>query len=217
MLNKKRILPALYGLAYLLTLYVVLQYLIFSPSQSGMVSAKLEDASFPYAIWKLFFYPHIVLGIASLLIGAYQLTERSRRNRKLHKKLGRIYGSSIFVNVLVVPYIALYATGGAPSTVAFLVLDLFWFGTTAIGIRQILKGDAARHRAWMLRSYAITFVFVTFRLVIGLVQLLTGASQSVSFPISVYLAIAVNLLFTEWYLKKRKQKRNAYPSVEEAV
>ncbi|NOV01163.1 DUF2306 domain-containing protein [Paenibacillus planticolens] len=206
MFNKKFILPAVYVLAYLLTFYVVLQYVIFSPSQAGMVSAKLGDASFPYLMWKIFFYPHIILGTIALLVGAYQLTDKSRRNPKLHKRLGRIYGFSILVNVLVVPYIALYATGGTPTTIAFMVLDICWLGTTAMGIRSILKRDIKRHRTWMLRSYAITFVFVTFRIVIGIVQLSMDAERSFTFPLSVYLSIALNLVFTEMYVRKQKKK-----------
>ncbi|QHT58953.1 DUF2306 domain-containing protein [Paenibacillus lycopersici] len=212
MLNRKIILPVLYVLAYVLTFYIVLQYAIFKPSQAGMVSAKLQDASFPYAVWKLFFYPHILLGIAALLIGAYQLTHRSRRHPVRHKLLGRLYGAAILLNVLVVPYIALYATGGTPSTIAFLVLDVFWFGTTAIGIGYILKRNVARHRRWMLRSYAITFVFVTFRIVLGIVQLTIDAPRSVTFPLAVYLAIALNLGITETYLGKRS--RSAAQSIE---
>jgi uncharacterized membrane protein YozB (DUF420 family) len=212
MLNKKIIFPVMYVLAYLFTFYIVLQYVIYKPSDAGMVSAKLQDASFPYEVWKLFFYPHIVLGIIALLVGAWQLTKRSRRNPNMHKRLGRIYGFSILLNVLVVPYIALYATGGTPSTIAFLVLDVFWFATTAIGIRHILSRNVAAHRAWMLRSYAITFVFVSFRIVLLLIQLSTHAPRSITFPIAVYLSIAINLILTEMYLKKRD--RSVSPPIQ---
>jgi uncharacterized membrane protein YozB (DUF420 family) len=206
MFNKKIIFPAMYLLAYLFTFYIVIQYVIYKPEQAGVVSSKLKDPSFPFEVWKLFFFPHIVLGVIALLIGAYQLTKRSRRRPKLHKRLGRVYGTAILLNVLIVPYIALYATGGANSTVAFLVLDVLWFGTTALGIRAILKKDVSRHRAWMLRSYSITFVFVTFRIVLLLLQLALDASMSITFPLAVYLAIALNLIFTECYLRKGSLK-----------
>ncbi|NIK78313.1 uncharacterized membrane protein YozB (DUF420 family) [Paenibacillus castaneae] len=215
MLNKKMILPVVYVLAYLLTFYVVIQYIIYKPSQAGAVSSKLQDASFHYEIWKLFFYPHILLGIAALLIGAYQLTKSSRRNPKRHKMLGRIYGVSILINVLVVPYIALYATGGTPTTIAFLVLDVFWLGTTVIGIRHILRKNITAHRQWMLRSYAVTFVFVSFRIVLPIIQLSTDAPMSVTFPLAVYIGIAINLVFTELYLKKRT--RNTSKPIEEVA
>ncbi|WP_135554434.1 DUF2306 domain-containing protein [Paenibacillus cymbidii] len=216
MLNKKWLLPVIYIAAYLLTLYVVIQYVVYKPEQAAMVSAKLADASFPYAMWKLFFYPHIALGVAALLIGAWQLTQRSRRNPKRHKQLGRIYGAAILLNVLAVPYIALFATGGTPATIAFLFLDLVWFGTTAIGIRHIVRGRVAAHRQWMLRSYAVTFVFVTFRIVLGIAELSFDAPQSVTFPLSVYLSIALNLIVTELYLRKAQPKR-AISTIEGAI
>jgi uncharacterized membrane protein YozB (DUF420 family) len=203
MLKKKVILPVIYVLAYLFTLYVVIQYMIFKPSQAGAVSSKLQDPHFPYTIWKLFFYPHIILGILALLIGAYQLTNKSRQNRKRHRLLGRIYGFAIFFNVLVVPYLALYATGGTPSTIAFLVLDIFWFLTTVTAIVYISRKNVKRHREWMLRSYAVTFVFVTLRIVLLMIQVTTHASFSVSFPLAVYLSIMINLLITQIYLQKR--------------
>ncbi len=203
MFNKKIIFPLMYIFAYLFTFYIVIQYVIYKPEQAGAVSAKLMDPSFPYKVWKLFFYPHILLGVIALLIGAYQLTNRSRRNPKMHKRLGRVYGAAILINVLVVPYMALFATGGMNSTIAFLVLDVTWFGTTAMGIRSILKKDIRRHREWMLRSYAITFVFVTFRVVLITLQVTLDAPKSITFPITVYVAMAINLIFTEVYLKKR--------------
>lgn len=207
--NKKIVFPILYVLVFLLSCYVVLQYLIYSPSQSGMVSAKLDDASFPYRVWKAFFYPHLLLGLISLLIGSYQLTRRSRRNPTLHKRLGRIYGITIFINVLAVPFIALYATGGTPSTIAFMVLNTFWLTTTAAGVWAIVKKDTARHRLWMLRSYAVTLVFVTFRIALGALSLLTDAPMSVTFPLAVYLSIAINLGYAEYYSRTKSRKNAA--------
>ncbi|CAM3926152.1 DUF2306 domain-containing protein [Cohnella lubricantis] len=205
MFNKKLIFPAIYASTYLLTLYIVLQYFIYSPSQSGMVSAKMDDPSFPYEMWKLFFYPHIVLGTIALLIGTYQLTRRSRLNPNRHRILGRIYGISILLNVLVVPYIALYATGGRGSTLAFLVLDVLWLATTANGIRLIMQKKTVLHRQWMIRSYAVTLVFVSFRLVLGIVELVTDLPLGTAFPLSVVLSIFMNLGFTELYIRRGKR------------
>ncbi|WP_160725313.1 DUF2306 domain-containing protein [Bacillus sp. USDA818B3_A] len=202
MLKKNVILPVIYGLAYLFTLYIVIQYIIYKPSQSGMVSSKLQDPNFPYMFWKLFFFPHIILGIMALLIGAYQLTNKSRQNRKRHQLLGRIYGFAILLNVLLVPYISMYATGGFHSTIAFLVLDIFWLLTTATAIIYIRLKNVIRHREWILRSYAITFVFVTFRIFLLIIQFSTHASFNVAFPLSVYLSIIINLLITQVYLNK---------------
>ncbi|WP_251550365.1 DUF2306 domain-containing protein [Neobacillus muris] len=215
MLNKRILLPVIYGLAYLFTMYIVIQFIIYKPSQAGIVSSKLQDPTFPYAIWKLFFYPHILLGVLALLIGAYQLTNKSRQNRKRHRQLGRIYGLAIFGNVLVVPYISLYATGGIGSTIAFLVLDMVWFLTTAVAIFYIRRKNVTKHREWMLRSYAVTFVFVTFRIFLLFIQLLTHATFRVSFPLAVYLSILINLLITEVYLHKQSRAFTAKHPVKE--
>lgn len=205
MLNKKVILPVIFVLAYLFFCYIVIQYMIFKPAQAGVVSSKLLDPNFPYAIWKLFFFPHILLGVIALFVGAYQLTSKSRKNRKRHRFLGRIYGFSVLLNVLVVPYIALYATGGGQSTIAFLVLDVCWLLTTAIAILYIRYKNIAKHREWMLRSYAVTFVFVTFRIFLLIIQVSVHVPFTISFPLSVYLSILFNLLITQVYLNKQKR------------
>ncbi|MDP4107537.1 MAG: DUF2306 domain-containing protein [Bacillota bacterium] len=213
MLKKRVILPVIYVLAYLFTFYIVIQYIVFKPSQAGVVSSKLQDPNFPYAIWKLFFFPHILLGVIALLIGAYQLTNKSRQNRKVHRFLGRIYGLSILLNVLVVPYISLFATGGVPSTIAFLVTDVCWLLTTATAIVYIRRKNVSKHREWMLRSYAITFVFVSFRIFLLIIQVLMHAPLSVSFSLSVYLSILINLFITQVYLNKRTRSA----SVEKTI
>ncbi|MGZ4161354.1 MAG: hypothetical protein ACXVNF_11255, partial [Neobacillus sp.] len=60
------------------------------------------------------------------------------------------------------------------------------------------------HKEWIFRSYAITWVFVTFRIV--LIPFSIFLDSSAAFPIAVYLAIALNLGFVEW--KNRKKKKN---------
>jgi uncharacterized membrane protein YozB (DUF420 family) len=205
-LKKKVILPVLYFLALLFTLYIVIQYVIYKPSQAGVVSSKLQDPNFPYAIWKIFFFPHVILGTIALLVGGFQLSMKSRRNRQLHRPLGRIYAFSIFFNVLAVPYIALYATGGTLSTIAFLVADVLWLVTTLMAVVNIRRKKIAKHRAWMLRSYSVTFLFVTFRIFALTIHLTTHASLAISFPIAVYFSLFVNLLITELYLRKRRKE-----------
>lgn len=208
-LSKKIILSVIYSLAFIFTLYIVIQYVVFKPSQAGVIAGKLQDPNFPYAIWKVFFFPHVILGTIALLVGGFQLSMKSRRNRKLHRPLGRIYAISIFLNVLAVPYIALYATGGTPSTIGFLIVDVLWFITTLLAVINIRQKKVSKHREWMLRSYAVTFLFVSFRIVVMLISLATHASVSITFPVAVYLSLFLNLLITEIYLRKRRKSTTA--------
>ena len=44
-------------------------------------------------------------------------------------------------------------------------LALAWLATTGMAWYSIRKRDLLRHKQWMIRSYIITFAFVTFRLI----------------------------------------------------
>ncbi|TDK58816.1 DUF2306 domain-containing protein [Bacillus salipaludis] len=203
--TKKGILQTglLYSIIFLFTLYIFFMFLNNGVEQAPIVKAKLKNHDFSLSTWKWFFYPHIVLGIISLALGPLQLTMKSGKNIKLHKRLGYLYAGSIFLNILVVPYLSLFATGGRGSTIAFLVLDVCWLWTTSFGGMRAVQRKVQEHKLWMLRSYAITWVFVTFRIVLILLSIFLN--HSISFPIAVYLSIMINLGIMEWR-RNRKSK-----------
>jgi hypothetical protein len=186
----------LYFTVVLFLFYIYFMFFLNGVEHAPIIKGKMKNHDFSLSTWKIFFYPHIFLGILSLAIGPFQLTKKSQRNPKLHKTLGKIYAWAIFLNILMVPYLTLYATGGISSTIAFLVLDVFWLGTTAMGVIRGTQRKISKHKEWILRSYAITWVFVTFRIV--LIPLSLFFDSSIAFPIAVYLAIALNLVFVEW-------------------
>jgi hypothetical protein len=193
----------MYFIIGLLTIYIFVMFLLNGVEWAPMVKGKMKNPDFSLATWKWFFYPHILLGIISLAIGPFQLTKKSQRNPKLHKMLGKIYGVAIFINILMVPYLTISATGGMGTSIAFLVLDAFWLYTTAIGVIRATQRKISEHKVWILRSYAITWVFVTFRIV--LIPFSLFLDSSLAFPIAVYLGIAINLLFVEWRNQKNKK------------
>lgn len=203
----------LYLVILLFSVYIAVMYLFRDVASAPLVKGKLNQAGFAFSTWEIVFYAHIILGTLALAIGPFQMTSRSRRNPKVHRILGRTYAGAIGINILAVPYLAIYATGGKPATVAFLVLDAAWLVTTGIGVWRIIQRNIAAHRRWILRSYAITWVFVSFRIVVALISILTHAPTNISFPVSVYVSIALNLLLMELYLRRRGKSAVSRPSV----
>ena len=197
----------LVGLMYfvigLFTLYIFAMYLLNGVENAPMVKRKMEDPHFAVSTWKWFFYPHLLLGTISLAIGPFQLTKFSQKKPGIHKLLGKVYAVSIFINILLVPYLTLSAIGGKGSTIAFLILNLFWLWTTSMGVMKAAQRKIKAHKDWIFRSYAITWVFVTFRVV--MIPLSIFLDKTLSFPLAVYFGIGINLLFVEW--QKRKNKR----------
>jgi uncharacterized membrane protein len=107
-----------------------------------------------------FLIPHTICGTVALLAGPVQFSSRIRqRYLRFHRVLGRMYVISVFIGALT--GIAL-ATGrpGLPGTsmqaAAWIVCTTAAFITARN--RQILQ-----HRQWMARSYAVTFTFVSSR------------------------------------------------------
>lgn len=201
--KRKLTIGVLYFTIALFAVYIFVMFLLNGVEWAPMVKGKMENPDFSLTTWKWFFYPHILFGTISLAIGPFQLTKISQRKPKLHKILGKIYAVAIFINILVVPYISLFATGGKGSTIAFLVLNAFWLWTTSMGVIKATQRKISAHKVWILRSYAITWVFVTFRIVV--IPFSIFLDSSVAFPIAVYLAIVMNLLFVEWKRKKNKK------------
>jgi uncharacterized membrane protein len=104
--------------------------------------------------------PHTLCGVIALLAGPIQFSSRLReRHLKFHRVLGRLYIVSVFIGAAT--GVAL-ATGrpGFPGT--FMQAAAWVVCTTAAFLtarnRQILQ-----HRQWMARSYAVTFTFVSSR------------------------------------------------------
>ncbi|MBO0962786.1 DUF2306 domain-containing protein [Neobacillus sp. MM2021_6] len=194
--NRKFTIRLMYSIIGVFTIYIFIMFLLNGVEHAPMVKGKMADHDFSVTRWKWFFYPHILLGTISLAIGPFQLTRKSQQNPRLHKMLGKIYAVAIFINILMVPYLSFWATGGNGTMIAFLVLNVFWLWTTSMGVIRATQRKIKAHMEWILRSYAITWVFVTFRIVV--IPFSLFLDSSFAFPIAVYLGMAINLLFVEW-------------------
>jgi len=82
--------------------------------------------------------PHTICGTLALLIGPINFSSRIRqRHLQLHRVLGRIYVVSVFVG----SFTGIALARGRPG----------------------LPGTSMQAAAWMMRSYAVTFTFVSSR------------------------------------------------------
>ncbi len=83
------------------------------------------------------------------------------------------------------------------------VLAVLWLLTGTLALRAVLKGDYAAHRAWMMRSYALTFGAVTLRIYLGLGVPVAGIPFNEVYGMAAWASWAVNLLIVEWILLRR--------------
>jgi uncharacterized membrane protein len=110
--------------------------------------------------------PHIAGGILALLSGPLQFSSRLRRRYpRFHRILGRVYVVSVFVAAPLA--IALARHRHDPRAIYFVVATFVqattWIITTLAAFLTARNGHIPQHREWMVRSYAMTFTFVSTR------------------------------------------------------
>ena len=104
--------------------------------------------------------PHTLCGLIALLAGPVQVSSRFRqRHLKFHRVLGRIYVISVFIGAL--SGIALAA--GRPGLPGTSMQAAAWIVCTTVAFITGRNRQIAVHREWMARSYAVTFTFVSSR------------------------------------------------------
>jgi uncharacterized membrane protein len=145
-------------------------------------------------------------GFVALTTGVVQLwLGLTNRTATLHRTLGRVYGSAVVVGSIGGYYLALnipakdvaYATG-------LFMLCTAWIITTSMAVLAIRRRNVIQHREWMLRSYTVTFAFVTFRLFADVLRGWHIAPPGDAETIMAWACWAVPLLLVEPLIQLRK-------------
>lgn len=147
---------------------------------------------------RLWLLPHFLGGSVALLCGLLQFWARLRsRHPHLHRWLGRTYLLAVAVGAASAFALSFRSVLGWQFGVAAFVMASAWVTTTAFAYLAIRGGQVKTHREWMLRSYVITFAFVTFRVMV--VSPLFAGLGSVPERLAVLLWVSwtVPLLVTE--------------------
>jgi uncharacterized membrane protein len=107
---------------------------------------------------------HGLAGATALTAGAVQMSSRIRRSRPaLHHLLGKIYIGAVSVSAPVAVYMGTSTL--EPVTIRFeqIFQGGFWLLSAWIAFACIRSGQMQLHKAWMMRSYAFTLIFITSR------------------------------------------------------
>jgi uncharacterized membrane protein len=104
--------------------------------------------------------PHTLAGIFALLIGPINFSSRIRqRHLKLHRVLGRIYVACVFIGAATGVALA----SGRPGLPGTSMQAAAWVVCTTAAFITARNRQIIQHRQWMARSYAVTFTFVSSR------------------------------------------------------
>jgi uncharacterized membrane protein len=137
--------------------------------------------------------PHTLAGTLALLIGPVNFSARIRqRHLQLHRILGRIYVISVFAGSGTGIALA-YGRPGLPGT---SMQAAAWMVCTTAAFITARNRQIVAHRQWMVRSYAVTFTFVSSR-VLNLVPAYWSHLGDVLSAVGVIAFTLASLLIVE--------------------
>ncbi len=109
---------------------------------------------------------HIGGGIVTLFCGPLQFwTGLRQRAITFHRWTGKLYLMGMAVGAVGGYSLAIYSKPEGYG-LAIMVMCTAWVFTTAVAYSAILRGLVSLHKEWMVRSYLVTFAFVTIRFTI---------------------------------------------------
>jgi uncharacterized membrane protein len=148
---------------------------------------------------------HLTTGTIALLSGPVQLwLGLGRRQLRFHRVLGKIYAASVAVSAMAAFYLAFNTDYGWVFGMGLSGLAVAWISTTGLAVLAILRRNIFQHQEWMIRSYIVTFAFVTFRGVetaLGAAGVGTPAERIAAMS---WFCWSIPLLITECVLQGRK-------------
>jgi len=104
--------------------------------------------------------PHVLAGTIALLSGPIQFSLRFRqRHLKIHRVMGRVYVFCVFIGA----FTGIALAAGRPGLPGTTMQAAAWIVCTTAAIITARNRQIAVHRQWMARSYAVTFTFVSSR------------------------------------------------------
>ncbi len=184
---------------------------------SGGTAALPSDAR--YDATPLPVVLHIVCATVFAVLGAFQFAPSLRR-RGWHRRAGRV----LVVAGLGVALSALWLNQyvpreGATRAVVYplrVVFGVAMVVALVLGLRAARRHEFARHRAWMVRSYAIGLVAGTQVFTLGFGGAVFGTGELTT-ALLIAAAWAVNLAVAERAIRARPRRRTPASSLQPAV
>lgn len=169
---------------------------------AGLVEVeKVRAAPFAFAV-------HAFSGGLVLLAGSFQFNRAIRtKHLRIHRTIGVTYVVGVLAASISGFVTALHFDVSNAAKLSFMVLATLWLGTTLVAVGQILRSDVARHREWMLRSFALSLFFVSFSFwVPTLAQ--SALPERTAFSIAVTVSWVLNLAVAELWIRTTRFKRS---------
>ncbi|MGX7827319.1 DUF2306 domain-containing protein [Actinokineospora sp. 24-640] len=188
---------------------VVVGYLAFQ--LSPFVGTPEAQAPVPPHAGFPAYYPilitHMVFGTIALLTICLQLWPWLRQTRPaLHRWSGRVY----VVSTVVAGVLALIIVGFAPPVgqIGVSFATLVWMGTAVAGMWAARARKFARHRRYMLYSFAVAMNNVWGVVIVNIgLALPTPPDINYLLEAARWVGWVVNLMLVQWWLNRTADRR----------
>ena len=171
------------------------------------------------APYKTLLILHGLGGATALTAGTFQMSSRIRSSKPaLHRLLGKIYIGAVCFSAPI----ALYIGTGPLEPVSIHVEQIFqagcWAGCALIAWACIRSNQMALHKAWMMRSYGFTLVFITSRVPDAFVNSYSDQFLSdMLWSLVIVALIAPEIIITAQTLWRIRSARTRHARAVEAV
>ena len=193
--------------------------------EGPMRDAALNVAPHALENHREMFLLHVGCGVAAMVLGLFQFIASLRKARPaVHRAMGMLYIGAIWVgSITALPLSFFILDAAAPSVRSqivpiswgFATLSIVWPAVTTMAYLRARQRRFGDHRAWMIRSYSLTFAAVTVRLVSLPLLIVSGGDVFISVAGGIW-SWPLNLVVAEWLIR-RKRAPLAAPTPAPAV
>ncbi|MGE1126355.1 DUF2306 domain-containing protein [Bacillus wiedmannii] len=201
MKRRKILIAILLIISILWVMHTLSKNFIIDPDFKRFLSKK-DTLPSNQILWAMMIRIHIILAIIAMLSGPLGIIRRFRlKSPGFHRWNGRVYVVSIVLNFIPGLYVSFFATGGWPSIIGFLILNILWFTTTIFGYVYIKRKDVLRHSQWITRSFLLAFANMIIYIIVAIAHNGLHISYSLSYTIAVWFCWIINLAIAEFIIR----------------
>jgi uncharacterized membrane protein len=174
--------------------------------QHALPRLHMTEAGYGDYYWSRRFWllAHTAAGLLAILLGPLQFSRTLRRQRPaLHRFTGKVYLLAVMAAAICALVLAVTSQISASYEWGLILGASLWLASGGLAYAAIRRREVARHRAWMVRNYTITFFFIVFFTAYDLAQY-AGYTDIVAYAGPLVLgSLLVPLACVELFLRGR--------------
>ena len=196
------------GLAVFLLIATLIPIIAAILTMYLIAAGRLPESSIKFAVVPGSLFLHALGGVLFGLLGPLQFAGvLKRRFGRLHKITGRVF----VVSGLLLGLSSLRLLAEFPDASTWVLLSARLaaaLGLTAAliwALVAIRQGHVARHRAWMIRAYAVGMGAATISFIMVPIFLITGESvKGYAADLLFVASWLINIAIAEWVIRRGK-------------